>query len=123
MGGNIFMIDYKIIGKRIKELRKEKGYTQEVLAEIAELSVDHISHIETGNTKMSLNVLVKIANAFRVPTDKLLYDSLYQSKELLTDDIARVFSDTSSDEAYVMLQAASAIKQSMRVRKLSKNSD
>lgn len=117
------MVNYKIIGKRIKELRKEKGYTQEVLAEITELSVDHISHIETGNTKMSLNVLVKIANAFRVPTDKLLYDSLYQSKELLKDDIAGVFSDTSSDEAYVMLQAASAIKQSMRVRKLSKNSD
>lgn len=116
------MIDYKVIGKRIKELRKEKGYTQEVLAEIAELSVDHISHIETGNTKMSLNVLVKIANAFRVPTDKLLYDSLYQSKELLTDDVAAVFADASSDEAYVMLQAASAIKQSMRVRKLSKDS-
>ena len=117
------MLDYKIVGKRIKELRKERGYTQEVLAEIAGLSVDHISHIETGNTKMSLNVLVKIANAFRVSTDKLLYDSLYQSKEHLTDDIAAVFEDASSDEAYVILQAAKAIKQSMRVRRLSKDAD
>lgn len=115
------MLDYKLIGKRIKELRKEKGYTQEVLAEIAELSVDHISHIETGNTKMSLNVLVKIANVFQVTTDKLLYDSLYQSKEHLTDDIATIFSDASSDEIYVMLQAANAIKKSMRVRKLSRD--
>ena len=47
---------------------------------------------------------------------------LYQSKELLTDDIAVIFADASSDEAYVMLQAANAIKQSMRVRKLSKES-
>ena len=115
------MIDYKIVGKRIKALRKEKGYTQEMLAEIAELSVDHISHIETGNTKMSLNVLVKIANVFCVPTDKLLYDNLYQSKEHLNDDIATVFSDASSDEIYVMLQAANSIKQAMRVRKLSRD--
>ncbi len=94
------MLDYKLIGNRIKELRKEKGYTQEVLAEIAELSVDHISHIETGNTKMSLNVLVKIANVFQVPTDKLLYDSLYQSKEHLTDDVAAIFSDAVNGKCF-----------------------
>lgn len=113
------MIDYQLIGKRIRELRKGKGYTQEALAEIAGLSVDHVSHIETGNTKLSLNVLVKISNVFQVPTDRLLYDCLYQSKEHLTDEVATVFSDASSHETYVMLQAASAVKQAMRVRKLS----
>lgn len=114
------MIDYKIIGMRIKEIRKEMGYTQEVLAEIAGLSVDHVSHIETGNTKMSLNVLIKIANAFHVTTDRLLYDNLYQAKAHLTDEVAAAFSDASPDEIYVMLQAASAVKQAMRVRKLSR---
>lgn len=115
------MIDYKIIGKRIKEVRKERGYTQETLAELAGLSVDHVSHVETGNTKMSLNVLAKIANAFHIPTDRLLYDNLYQATEQLTDEVAAVFSDASPDETYVMLQAANAVKQAIRIRKLSRD--
>jgi transcriptional regulator with XRE-family HTH domain len=112
------MVDYKIIGVRIKAIRKEKGHTQEALAERADLSVDHISHIETANTKMSLNVLVKIANALNVSIDRLLCDTVYQSKEYLLDEVSAVFADANPDETYVMLHVAAAAKKSMRTRKL-----
>lgn len=53
-------LDYSDIGKRIRYLRTSKQISQEELAEAAELSVTHISHIETGNTKLSLPTIVKI---------------------------------------------------------------
>lgn len=69
-------IDYQDIGRRIRKRRKEKGYTQEVLAEIAEISVQHLSHIETANTKLSLPVIVGIANALDTSVDDLLRESI-----------------------------------------------
>jgi transcriptional regulator with XRE-family HTH domain len=111
-----FMIDYKILGQRIKTARAEAGYTQEKLAEKAGLSTDHISHIETANTKLSLLALVAIANALGMGVDKLLTDNLYHSKAHMTDEVADLFKDASTDECYIMLHAARAVKQSMRTR-------
>jgi len=39
------MLDYKILGQRIKSARTAAGYTQERLAEKADLSTDHLSHL------------------------------------------------------------------------------
>ena len=39
-------IDYTALGKRIKNKRIEKGFTQEQLGELCELSAAHIGHIE-----------------------------------------------------------------------------
>ena len=52
------MIDYKGIGIRIRDMRKMKKMTQEQLAEAAGVGVTHISHIETGNSVPSLQVMV-----------------------------------------------------------------
>lgn len=42
------------------------------MAEKIGISVTHMSHIETGNTKLSLPVLVDISNVLEVSTDELL---------------------------------------------------
>ena len=44
------MIDYAAIGRHIREKRLERGLSQEKLAELSDVGVTHISHIETGNT-------------------------------------------------------------------------
>ena len=46
-------MDYFKIGEKIRKYRKAKGYSQEVLAEKVGISITHMSHIETGNTKLS----------------------------------------------------------------------
>ena len=73
MGGE--RMKYYDIGQRIRHYRKACGLSQEALADKADISVTHMSHIETGNTKLSLPVFVKIAEALDVQTDALLYDS------------------------------------------------
>lgn len=65
-------MDYCKIGQNIRAIRKSKGISQEVLAEKVNISVTHMSHIETGNTKLSLQVFVDIANELDVRADELL---------------------------------------------------
>ena len=69
-------MDYKELGNRVREARTIYGITQSNLAERVGCSVQHISHIETGHTKASLPLLVKIANTLHVSVDYLLQDSL-----------------------------------------------
>ena len=61
------------IGNRIRQARKECGYTQEQLAEYAEISVDFLGLIETGRNSMKVQNLAKIASALNVTTDYLIY--------------------------------------------------
>lgn len=60
---------------KIRKFRKGCGLSQEQLAEKVGISTTHLSHIETGNTKLSLPVFVDIAEALSVQTDELLYDT------------------------------------------------
>ena len=65
-------MDYTAIGKRIRAKRKQMDLSQEELAEMVNISTVHMSHIETGYTKLSLPVLVDIACALGVRTDDLI---------------------------------------------------
>ncbi|MCI8530877.1 MAG: helix-turn-helix transcriptional regulator [Lachnospiraceae bacterium] len=93
--------------------------TQEQLAEIVGLTSQHISHTEVASTKISLPALVKIANALHTSVDKLLSDSIQDSKSHLMKDVQNVFSDCDPDEIYIMLETA-AVKKSIRIRKLKR---
>ena len=74
--GESMVIDYDAIGMRIKIARIKAKMTQEVLADQVGLSVVHISNIETGNAKMSLQAIIDIANTLSVSVDDLLCDSI-----------------------------------------------
>ena len=67
-------MDYYQIGQRVRKYRKAQGLSQEELAARVGISVTHMSHIETGNTKLSLPVLVELACALGVQSDDLLFD-------------------------------------------------
>lgn len=69
-------IDYEALGQRIKDARRQKGYTQEQLAAAVGMSQQHIGNIETAANKLSLQALVDIAEVLDVTADALLYDSL-----------------------------------------------
>ena len=58
------------VGKKIKEIRKNKGLTQQELSEKAGLHLTYVGHLETGTYHPSVFVLWKIANVL----DALLDD-------------------------------------------------
>lgn len=61
----------KAFGKRIRDLRKQKGYSQEQLADRADLHRTYIGAIERGEQNVSLDNIAKIAKALDVPVTKL----------------------------------------------------
>lgn len=67
------MPDSVTIGERIEELRKDKGWSQQQLAEKIYVSKSQISRIESGETKnVSSEMIIAFAKVFNVSTDYLL---------------------------------------------------
>ncbi len=62
----------KELGQRIRQLRKEKGYSQERLGNKADLSTFFISNLENGKRGIRLYSLIKIAEALDEPLHMLL---------------------------------------------------
>ena len=58
-------------GARLRAVRKERGYTQEQLAELTKLSTRHIAGIEKGEANPSFEVLHTITTALGVSFDTI----------------------------------------------------
>lgn len=65
------------IGRRVRDARDKKGISQEKLAELVDLSLSSISRLETGRTMVSVEKLLRIADALNVGIDELLADFAY----------------------------------------------
>lgn len=105
-------MDYYEIGQRIRRIRKAHKLSQEELAEKVGISTTHMSHIETGNTKLSLPVFVDIAEALEVQTDSLLYDEPRDSVTTAMSDIAAILEECDTKQARVISDMVKAMKQS-----------
>lgn len=64
---------YKEAGVRIKELRKERGYSREQLAEMCEISSKFLYEIEKGKKGFSVHTLVRISKSLEVNCDYIIY--------------------------------------------------
>lgn len=82
-------IDYAKLGLKIKDMRISKGFTQESLAEMVGCNTSHISNIENNHTKVSLNVLLSIANSLHTSIDYLLSNQYDNSSLALDNEIIR----------------------------------
>ena len=106
-------LDYYKIGQQIRKIRKAHGLSQEELAEKVNISTTHMSHIETGNTKLSLPVLVDIADALEVRTDDLLNSDLAATTGAALDEIAAVLDSCTAKESKLIVDVVRAVKLSM----------
>jgi transcriptional regulator with XRE-family HTH domain len=67
------MIDFKLIGEKIKNIRNEKKITQEELAEKFYISSKTVSRWETGSRVPDLTTLVELAEFYEVDIRELIY--------------------------------------------------
>ncbi len=63
-----------IFGETVRRLREARTWTQEDLAEQAEMSVTYVGFIERGDNVPSLNIILKLADALRVTPAQLIED-------------------------------------------------
>jgi transcriptional regulator with XRE-family HTH domain len=60
------------VGPRLRALRKQRGATLEQLAESTGISVSTLSRLESGHRRPTLELLLPLAQAHRVPLDELV---------------------------------------------------
>ena len=62
----------RAIGKRVAQARRERGFTQEQVAEVVDLEAVSLSRLETGDRAMSISTLARIASTLQVGVGDLL---------------------------------------------------
>lgn len=67
------MINFKMIGQRIRNGRKTKGFTQEAFSELLGISTEHLSRIETGSYRPSLSLIEKISSILEITEEELMF--------------------------------------------------
>lgn len=78
------------IGEKIKNIRKNKGITQKKLSELSNVHVSQLARYESGKSKPTLEIIIKIANALNVDVVEILSSSVDENSD---DYISFVLSD------------------------------
>lgn len=77
------------LGARIKEARLKKGYTQETLAEKADIGLMYMGEIERGIKMPSMKTFVKMIEALDVSADYVLRGELSSGKEYVFNELTQ----------------------------------
>jgi len=86
----------KLVGARLKELRRRTGLTQEQLADAVGLDARHLSRLEVGRHFPSLDSLDKIATQLNVPLGEFFQFPNEESTDTLRAFLTS-FSNSASD--------------------------
>ena len=88
MEKNTELLDIKkLLGRRIKELRINKGYTQEFLAEKIGIGQRNLSKIECGTNFVTSETLAKILMVLNIEAHELFNFSHNKDKEVLKQEL------------------------------------
>ena len=87
----------KVLGKNIKKIRKEKGYTQDYVAEQINVSTDLLRSIENGRNIGSITTLLNICNFLQVSPNTLFAELLDFKEETLDSSLLNLTNQLSKE--------------------------
>lgn len=101
----------KLLGERIKELRKAKGLTQEQLAELVSVEPRHISRVEGGYNSPSIERLALISEVLSVPIQELFNFMHLNETEDRMKDIDTVIRGMNEEYQKIVYKVVHAFKK------------
>jgi len=101
----------ELLGKRVRDLRKKRGMTQEQLAEVAGVDVKYLGSIERGIENPTVRILEKLAATLSVKVHQI-FDFEHEAKgeKLLRRRIIQILDKCDEKELQMILKLVSAIK-------------
>ena len=97
----------ELLGKRIKELRKQKGYTQDYLAEKLKIEPRQLSKLETGKHYPSFETIIALLETFGITFEELIsfehLNSANDIRKTLLKDIENI-DDSKIQSVYKILR-------------------
>jgi len=106
-------INHRQIGYRIKEVREQNHVSQAQLAEMTDLSISYISHIENAKRKASLDSLIRIVNVLGITMDELLAGVQMNNPTAYQTDIDILMENCSENEKRFIYELIKAILESI----------
>ena len=91
-------MNYKFLGKRIREERLKLNLTQERLAEDIGISTAYLGQIERGERSVTLDKLIPLANRLGVTIDFLLSDYISSNDDNSTDSLRQLLQNKTTAE-------------------------
>ena len=113
------MIDYASIGQKVKQIRLNKGVTQEQLAEAVGVGVTHISHLETGSGTVSLKVFLAIVNYLECSADEILCKEINTARPIVDNWLVELVADCDATEVKIIADTVATLKMSLRKNKVT----
>ena len=83
-------MDYKRLGKRIREERLRLNLTQAQLAEDIDISDTYMGAIERGERSLTLDTLVRLVNRLGVTIDYMLSDAVSDSDSNIMEQLKQI---------------------------------
>lgn len=104
-------LDYKLIGERLKKARIQKGYTQDKLSEMINVSIAYLSRIETGQAHINLKRLNELCGILGVSEAFILNGAANNSVSYLNDELNSILKDCTPDKKELIYQIATIITE------------
>ncbi|MBR1681254.1 helix-turn-helix transcriptional regulator [bacterium] len=87
----------KLLGQKIKSLRKSRGFSQLEFAEKIDISLNGLGIIETGKGFLTADTLEKILNVLNIAPDELFSFGGTENEQQLYDNIIRLLENVKND--------------------------
>lgn len=105
-------IDYKVIGQRIKEARKARGWSQDKLSEVMDVTVVYISRVERGRSEINLKRLVQISEVLGVGIEYLISGTIVGDKRYLDKDLYEILTSCTPKKQRLIYNIAQIVSHS-----------
>ena len=103
-------LDKKIIGKKIRQLRLEKGFSQEQLSEKIDISPRHMCTIENGNSFPSIETFVNISKILDIDINSF-FNLNIDNKDSLRKEIYDLVQTSSRSELQLIKDIIVAVQK------------
>lgn len=100
----MLVVDYKLIGSRLKSEREAKQLTQETVAERADITTVYLSKIENGKVHPTLNTLSAICTVIGCDLGTVLLNSASESKDYQSEKVVQLFHACSPEVKPIALE-------------------
>jgi transcriptional regulator with XRE-family HTH domain len=93
----------KQLGKKIQNIRKAKGLSQEKLAELIGISNNSLSSIETGKSFMSFPNLERLIDVLNIKPYELFMFNNENPQKIILEDLAKKLDKLKNSEDKLLL--------------------
>lgn len=102
-------MEEKGLGKRVNQVRKDRGLTAEKLSELCNINATYLRQIEGGTKVPSLPVFIDICNALKISPDYLLQDVLADNEISQIRELSRLWEEAAPSQQEIAAAMVRAV--------------